>query len=61
MDFRKRLLAILAIVCVMAGVLYVGSSGMQVQKEKDHQLFVKNKETIYFWYYILRRRSAAPV
>lgn len=50
MNFRKRLLAILAIVCVMAGILYVGSSGMQVQKESEHNLFARDKETIYFWY-----------
>ncbi len=50
MDFRKRLLAIFAIVCVMAGIVYVGSSGMQVQKAKEHSLFGRDKETIYFWY-----------
>lgn len=50
MDLRKRLLAILAIVCVMAGVLYVGNSGMQIQKEKEYSLFKRDKETIYFWY-----------
>lgn len=50
MDFRKRLLAILTIVCVMAGILYVGGSGMQVQNATEHNLFARDKETIYFWY-----------
>lgn len=50
MDFRKRLLAIFAIVCVMAGIMYVGSSGMQVQKATERNLFARDKETIYFWY-----------
>lgn len=50
MNFRKRLLAIFAIVCVMAGILYVGRSGMQVPKETEHNLFARDKETIYFWY-----------
>lgn len=50
MNLRKRLLAIFAIVCVLAGVLYVGNSGMQIRKEKERGLFERNKETIYFWY-----------
>ncbi|MGN1147432.1 MAG: extracellular solute-binding protein [Lachnospiraceae bacterium] len=49
MGIRKRLLAILAIVCVLAGVLYVGNSGMEIRQEEDIPLF-HNKETIYFWY-----------
>ncbi len=50
MELKKRLLAILAITCVMAGVLYVGQSGMTVQQEKENSLLFRNKETIYFWY-----------
>lgn len=50
MNLRKRLLAIFAIVCVLAGVLYVGNSGMQIRKETERGLFERNKETIYFWY-----------
>lgn len=50
MNLRKRLLAILAIVCVMAGIVYVGNSGMQVQTESKENLLFNNKETIYFWY-----------
>lgn len=48
MNLRKRLLAILAILCVMAGVVFVGTSGMTV-KQEEKPLF-RNKETIYFWY-----------
>lgn len=50
MDLRKRLLAIFAVVCVMAGILYVGTSGMTVQKEEEKASPFYNKETIYFWY-----------
>lgn len=49
MGIRKRLLAILAVVCMLAGVLYVGNSGMEIRQEEDIPLF-HNKETIYFWY-----------
>lgn len=49
MDLRKRLLAILVIVCAAAGVVYVGASGMTV-KQEDNSLLFHNKETIYFWY-----------
>ncbi len=50
MDLRKRLLAIFAVVCVMAGIIYVGTSGMTVQKEEEKDSLFYNKETIYFWY-----------
>lgn len=50
MELKKRLLAILAIVCVVAGVVYVGESGMSVKQESDNNLLFQNKETIYFWY-----------
>lgn len=50
MGVRKRLLAILAIVCVIAGLIYVGDSGMTVKQEAENSLLFRNKETIYFWY-----------
>lgn len=50
MDLRKRLLSILAIVCVLAGIIYVGDSGIAVKKKNEAEQFFRNKETIYFWY-----------
>lgn len=50
MGLRKRLLAILAIVCVLAGIIYVGESGIAVKKKNEADLLFNNKETIYFWY-----------
>ncbi len=50
MSLRKRLLSILAILCVLAGVIYVGESGITVKKESETDLLFRNKETIYFWY-----------
>ena len=49
MGFKKRLLATLAVVCVMAGLLYAGVSGMKIGEEEIQELF-DTKETIYFWY-----------
>lgn len=50
MRLRNRLLAVLAVVCVLAGVIYIGQSGMKINKEEDANLLFRNKETIYFWY-----------
>lgn len=49
MDFKKRIAAILAILCVLTGALYVGMSGLEMGQEEEIPLFQK-KETIYFWY-----------
>lgn len=49
MEFKKRLLATLVVVCVMAGLLFVGLSGIKVGDEEIPELF-DTKETIYFWY-----------
>lgn len=48
MDLNKRLLAVLAVVCILAGTLYVGGSGMTMNREEKGLL--PGKETIYFWY-----------
>lgn len=51
MDFKKRLLAVLAVVCMLTAVVYVGASGMKIREEAEQKpLFGNNKETIYFWY-----------
>ena len=49
MSLKKRLLAILARVCVLTGVMFVGFKGFGLPEEADESLFHK-KETIYFWY-----------
>lgn len=50
MDLRKRLLAVLAVICMLAAVVYVGASGMEIREDVESQPFFNNKETIYFWY-----------
>lgn len=50
MDLRKRLLAVLAVICMLAAVVYVGASGMKIREDVEPQPFFNNKETIYFWY-----------
>lgn len=47
---RKRLLAVLLIVCVMAGMLYLGNENEYVGKEEEISSLFRDKETIYFWY-----------
>lgn len=47
---RKRLLAVLLIVCVMAGMLYLGNENEYVGKEEEISTLFRDKETIYFWY-----------
>lgn len=51
MSLNKRLLAVLAIVCLLVGVSYVGINGMTIpqETETENSLFSR-KETIYFWY-----------
>lgn len=49
MGFRKRLLAVLMVLCALAGVVFVGNSGMEIEDKEDIPLFV-DKDTIYFWY-----------
>lgn len=49
MELKKRLLGALAVVCVMAGLLYAGVSGIKIGDEEIPELF-DTKETIYFWY-----------
>lgn len=50
MDLKKRLLAVLAVICMLAAVVYVGASGMKIREDIESQPFFNNKETIYFWY-----------
>lgn len=49
MSLRKRLIAILAIVCVLAGVFSVGLQEWTVPGEKNED-FLHRKESLYFWY-----------
>ncbi len=49
MTRRRKLLAVLLVLCVLAGMIYVGQSGMTVQKEEEI-VYADDKETIYFWY-----------
>ncbi len=51
MTRKRKLLTVLVILCVLAGMMYVGLSGMQISKEEPvNPFFVEDKETIYFWY-----------
>lgn len=49
MTRRRKLLAVLLVLCVLAGMIYVGQSGMTIQKEEEI-VYTDDKETIYFWY-----------
>ncbi|MBD5459429.1 MAG: extracellular solute-binding protein [Lachnospiraceae bacterium] len=49
----KRILSILIVICALAGICFVGFSGMQVGEEEEQErdmLSFRKKETIYFWY-----------
>ncbi|MDE5679487.1 MAG: sugar ABC transporter substrate-binding protein, partial [Lachnospiraceae bacterium] len=50
MNIKKRLPAVLAVLCMLAGVLYVGRSGMTIEEEEEKYPSFNQKETIYFWY-----------
>lgn len=50
MNIKRRLVAVLAVLCLLAGVLYVGKSGMTIEEEEDLYPIFSQKETIYFWY-----------
>lgn len=49
MNLEKRLPAALLVLCLLAGLVYMGISGMKVGGEEEPELF-DTKETIYFWY-----------
>lgn len=49
MSLKKRLLAVLVIICALAGVLFAGFRGMSIPKAEQESLFHK-KDTLYFWY-----------
>lgn len=48
MDLRKRLLAVLAVVCLLAGLVFVGESGLTLGENES--LLSRHKDTLYFWY-----------
>lgn len=52
MGLKKRLLSIGTVLAVLAGICYVGLSGMQVKQEPEESVLnlSNKKETIYFWY-----------
>ena len=50
MSIKKRLPAVLVGLCMLAGVFYVGKSGMTIEAEEDLYPIFNQKETIYFWY-----------
>lgn len=49
MSLKKRLLAVLVIICALSGVLIVGFRGMTIPKTEQESIFHK-KDTLYFWY-----------
>ena len=49
MSLKKRLISIAAVVALIAGVLYVGNSGMMISDSNANLLF-GNRDTLYFWY-----------
>lgn len=49
MSLKKRLTAVLVLICTLVWVIYTGTKGFSVQEEGQVSFF-GNKETIYFWY-----------
>lgn len=49
MSLRKRLLAVLVIVCALTGVLIVSFQGLTIPKAEQESFFHK-KDALYFWY-----------
>lgn len=54
MNFGKRVYAAVLIICLTAGVLAVGKSGMQMKSEKERELqesfLSRRKDTLRLWY-----------
>lgn len=51
MSLKRRLLAIVVLLGLLAGVCYVGLSGLQLRQEmEENEAPDTSKETIYFWY-----------
>ncbi|MBE5853620.1 MAG: extracellular solute-binding protein, partial [Lachnospiraceae bacterium] len=53
MSLKKRIYAIIILVAVLAGVFYVGKSGIQLSQEEQKESFLKSskkKDTLQFWY-----------
>jgi len=49
MSLKKRLTAIVVLLCTLGWTTYIGTQGMVVTEEENVSIF-DNKETIYFWY-----------
>lgn len=47
---RKRLLAVLLIICVITGMLYIGNEKTSTGAEEEKINLFTDKETLYFWY-----------
>ena len=47
---RKRLLAVLLVICVVAGMLYIGNERLTTGDREEERGLFADKETLYFWY-----------
>lgn len=54
MSYKRRLYAVLLIICMAAGLLYVGKTGLQMQSEQELEkregFLSRQKDTLYLWY-----------
>ncbi len=54
MSYKRRIYAVLLVICLAAGVLYIGKSGMQMRTEQERQeresLLSRKKDTLRLWY-----------
>lgn len=51
MSLKKRLIAIIAVICVVAGTIAVSVSGMAISEKQESSMLAQNdKKTIYIWY-----------
>lgn len=51
MNYKRRFYAVLLVICMVAGVLYVGKTGLQMRTEQEQESFLGwKKDTLHLWY-----------
>lgn len=54
MKYRKRIYAVLIVICVAAGIFFIGKSGLQMRSEEERReqesFLNRKKETLHLWY-----------
>ena len=51
MNYKRRVYAVVLVICLVAGIFAVGKSGMQMKSERERESFLsRRKDTIRLWY-----------